>query len=69
MRFLRFGAFSLDVDVFAYVSARDWEDFLETQQELMLEVMAIVERSGAAIALPAQRLHVVDGALQVASNK
>ena len=69
VRFLRFGAFSLDVDVFAYVSARDWEDFLETQQELMLEVMAIVERSGAAIALPAQRLHVVDAALQVTSNK
>jgi MscS family membrane protein len=62
VRFLRFGAFSLDVDLFAYIIARDWEDFLETQQELMLEVMAIVERSGAAIALPAQRLHVVDAA-------
>jgi MscS family membrane protein len=62
VRFFRFGPHSLDIDLYAYVFAKDWEAFLETQQEMMIEVMAIVERSGAAMALPAQRLHVVDAA-------
>ena len=60
VRFIRFGAFSLDVDVFAYIIAPDWERFLETQQELMLEAMQIIGRAGAELALPAQRLHVVE---------
>ena len=60
VRFLRFGPFSLDIEVFVYIFARDWEAFLETQQELLLEVMGIVERGGAAIALPSQTLHMAD---------
>ena len=60
VRFFRFGPFSLDVEVFAYLLAGDWEAFLETQQELLLDVMEIVERAGAAIALPSQTLHLAD---------
>ena len=47
VRFFRFGPFSLDIEVFAYLEASDWEAFLETQQELLLDIMEIVERSGA----------------------
>jgi MscS family membrane protein len=61
VRFLRLGQFSLDVEVFAYIGARDWEAFLETQQEMLLEVMSIVERCGTEITLPSQTLHVADG--------
>ena len=61
VRFIRFGPFSLDIEVFAYVLASDWAAFLETQQELLLEVMDIVERAGATIALPSQTLHLADG--------
>jgi MscS family membrane protein len=61
VRFFRFGQSSLDIDVFAYVRAIDWEAFLETQEELLLEVVNIVERSGAAIALPSQTLHLNPG--------
>src|SRR5438552_11371261 len=32
VRFIRFGAFSLDVDIFAYASADDWSNFLEIQE-------------------------------------
>jgi MscS family membrane protein len=56
VRFLRFGTFSLDIEIFAYIIAADWEQFLDTQQELLLETMAIVERAGATIALPSQTL-------------
>ena len=60
MRFFRFGPFSLDIEVFAYVYAPRLGAFLETQQELLLEIMEIVERAGAAIALPSQTLHLAD---------
>ena len=65
VRFLRLGSFSLDIEVFAYIMAEDWERFLEIQQELLLGIMAIVERAGAAIALPSQTLHVSDGSYQL----
>jgi len=60
-RFMRFGPFSLDIEVFAYVLASDWAAFLDTQQELLLDVMDVVERAGATIALPSQTLHLADG--------
>jgi MscS family membrane protein len=68
VRFLRFGGFSLDIEVFAYIHAVDWEAFLETQQELLFELMDIVERSGAAIALPSQTLHLAGGRGDVADG-
>jgi MscS family membrane protein len=58
VRFFRLGAFSLDLEVFAYVFAADWEPFLEIQQELLLRVMELIEGSGTAIAIPSQTLHI-----------
>ena len=54
VRFQRLAPFSLDVEVSAYVVARDWSHFLEVQESLLLSVTKIVDESGAAIALPWQ---------------
>jgi MscS family membrane protein len=62
VRFIRLGAFSLDVEIFAYIVAAGWDPFLETQQELLLETMLIVERAGAAIALPSQAVQFAHAA-------
>jgi MscS family membrane protein len=51
VRFLKFGASSLDLDVFAYVIARDWHHFLDIQGELLLQFMERVQAAGAHIAL------------------
>jgi hypothetical protein len=51
VRFLQFGASSLDLEVFAYVMARDWSHFLEIQGELLLRSMEAVDATGAQIAL------------------
>jgi MscS family membrane protein len=56
VRFLRFGASSLDVEVFAYFFAHDWSHFLEIQQELLLQIMEIVQAAGTQMALQS---HVV----------
>jgi len=60
VRLLRFGTFSLDIEVFAYFFASDWDGFLEIQEGLLLRIMEIVEESGTSIALPSQTLHVND---------
>jgi MscS family membrane protein len=53
---VRLGPWSIDVEVFAYIFARDWAHFLEVQEELLLDIMDIVEGTGARIAIPEQRL-------------
>jgi MscS family membrane protein len=58
VRFLRLGAFSLDVELFAYVLARDWPHFLEIQEGLLLRVAELVRDSGTDIAFPSQTLYV-----------
>jgi MscS family membrane protein len=58
VRFLRMAACSLDVDVFAYVFARDWNEFLEIQEELLLSVIDIVQQAGAEIAFPSQTMYL-----------
>ena len=61
VRFLRLGAFSLDIELYAYVYAHDWSAFLEIQEKLLLRVMEIIERAGTAIAFPSQTLHMAAG--------
>ena len=60
VRFLRLGAFSLDIELFVYLFATDWNRFLEIQEALLLQVMEIVERAGTQIAFPSQTLHLAD---------
>ena len=58
VRFLRLGPFSLDVEVFAYVFARDWPHFLEIQEKLLFGVTEIVADAGTSIAFPSQTMYV-----------
>ena len=61
VRFLKLGTFSLDVDVFAYVFARDWNHFLEIQEEFLFGVTDIVAKAGTQIAFPSQTMYVAGG--------
>ena len=62
VRLLHLGAFSLDVEVFAYVLARDWPHFLEVQEELLLRITEIVTAAGTGIAFPSQTMYVEQAA-------
>ncbi len=52
VRFTGIGAYSLDLEVFAYVLTSDFDQFLEVQQELLLELIQAVERAGTELAVP-----------------
>ena len=54
VRFVRLGDYSLDIDVFAYVSALDWNDFLEVQEALLFAITDVVEAAGTGIAFRTQ---------------
>ncbi len=58
VRFLRLGASSLDVDVFAYLRAADFNHFLELQESLLFGITEIVARAGTEIAFPSQTMYV-----------
>jgi len=58
VRFIRFGPCSLDIEVFAYLFAPDWNGFLMVQEGLLLGIMEIVQDAGAEIALPSQTMYL-----------
>jgi len=58
VRFLRFAASSLDIEVFAYVQARDWSQFLEIQEGLQFDMMKCIESTGVRIALPSPNIYL-----------
>ena len=59
-RFIRFGRWSLDVEVFAYVFERDFPAFLAIQEELLLGIMDIIETSGTSVAVPPRATYVAE---------
>lgn len=57
-RFAGFGASSLNIELFAYVTTRDWNEFLAIREDLLLRVMEIIEQAGTAIAFPSQTIYL-----------
>ncbi|EJW13272.1 Potassium efflux system KefA protein / Small-conductance mechanosensitive channel [Rhodovulum sp. PH10] len=57
-RFIALNAYSLDVEIFSYVLARDFNHFLEIQEELLLKCMEIVAACGTGFAFPSQTLYL-----------
>jgi MscS family membrane protein len=58
VNFLRLSASSLDIDIFAYVFACDWADFLGIQEGLLLSVINIVHQAGAEVAFPSHTTYL-----------
>jgi MscS family membrane protein len=52
VRFINIGDVSYDIEVFAYIRTPDFDEFLKIQQELLLQLMQAVERTGAGFAVP-----------------
>ena len=54
VRFIGFGEYFLEVEVYAYTLTTDWSEFLEIREDILLKVMAIIEGSGTRLALPTE---------------
>jgi MscS family membrane protein len=64
IRFVNFGAYSLDLEIFAYVLTSDYDEFLAVQEDVYLRLMDIVAASGTGFAFPSQTTYFArDGGL------
>lgn len=57
-RFVALGPHSLDVEIFAYVSTNDWNEFLQVREDFFLRLMDVIEASGTGFAFPSQTLYL-----------
>lgn len=57
VRFIEFGADSLKMEIFSYINALNFDEFLEIKEELQLRIMEMVEASGTGFAFPSQTLY------------
>ncbi len=64
VRFIRLGAFSLDIEVSVYLQAQDWNHFLEIQEQLLFGITEIISRAGTSLAFPSQTTYVANAAVQ-----
>ena len=70
IRFVGFGAHSLDLELFAYVSAIDWNEFLQVREDIYLRIMDIVRDGGTGFAFPSQTLYLGrDGGLDAETTR
>jgi MscS family membrane protein len=58
VRFVRFGAYSLDLEIFAYIKVTDMSEFMAVREELYLRIMGLVEAAGTGFAFPSQTLYM-----------
>jgi MscS family membrane protein len=58
VRFVGFGASSLDIELFAYVRTTKWPEFLSVREDVFLRVMEIVNESGTGFAFPSRTLYL-----------
>ena len=58
VRLVGFGAYSLDMEVFAYVDTSDWSEFLGIREDLYLRFMDAVKEAGTSFAFPSSTTYV-----------
>ena len=58
VRFMKYGDYSLDVEIFAYVDTGDWFEFRGIQEDVLLRVKDIVEAAGTDFAFPSQTTYI-----------
>jgi MscS family membrane protein len=58
VRLTELASSSLNVELLCYVLTRDFNEFAEVREDLLLQIMNMVEDSGASLASPSQTLYL-----------
>ena len=61
-RFLRFAEYALEVELYCYILEPEYNQYLATQEQLLLKIMDAIEKAGAVVALPTQTTFVAQDA-------
>ena len=57
-RFIGYGAYSKDVEVFAYLNCQDQNTFLAIQEDILLRIENIISEAGSGFAFPSQTTYL-----------
>ncbi len=68
VRFIQMAAYSLDIEIYAYLMVDDYNASLELAEELLLSCMEIVEAKGSDFAFPSQTAYLAQDTLTAASS-
>jgi MscS family membrane protein len=58
VRFLNFGASSLDIMVLYYVNSPDWEVLIDAQQKINFDIINIVNNYKCEFAFPSTSIYI-----------
>jgi MscS family membrane protein len=58
VRFINYGDYTLDIQIYTFTKTTDWVAFMEIQEDVLLKVGEIVTEHGAEIAFPTQTIEV-----------
>ena len=58
VRFMEFGASSLDIMVIFYVNSSSWDDFINTKEDINYKIMDIVEKNNSSFAFPSTSVYI-----------
>ncbi|MXO66395.1 mechanosensitive ion channel family protein [Altericroceibacterium endophyticum] len=67
-RFADFGASSLDIEVWAYITTFDYAESRFIRHDLMLSILEQLEAAGLSIAFPTRTVHLVQDKVPESSN-
>lgn len=69
VRFIAIAQSSLDIEIVAYIFAKDWGHFLEIQEQLLLKLIEIVQQAGAEFAFPSQTMYLSTDSMERSSER
>jgi len=58
VRFVGYGAYSLDLEVFAYLRCQDQDEFLAINEDILLRIADIISQAGTGFAFPSQTAYL-----------
>ncbi len=58
VRLMELGAFSLDIEIYAYIQTSARDTFLEVQQDILMKIMEIVHDAGTDFAFPSSTTYL-----------
>jgi MscS family membrane protein len=58
VRFKELAASSLDIEIMAWFSTNDWNEFMLIRQDILLSFMKVVETAGTSFAFPTRTVHL-----------
>jgi MscS family membrane protein len=58
VRLVSYGAYSIDIEVFAYLLCQDQDTFLAIQEDVLLRMRTIIEGAGTGFAFPSQTAYL-----------